>query len=54
VPPSPPNATNLTFLSAGILPARFRPLNAASTPEIVAAEFSNALWMNGTFHDEYG
>jgi hypothetical protein len=41
-------------LSAGILPAAFRPLNAASTPEIVAAEFSKALWMNGVFHEVYG
>jgi len=54
VPPSPPKATKRTFLSASILPARLRPANAASTPEIVAAAFSNALWMNGVFHDEYG
>ena len=40
--------------SSFILPCLIKLLYAASTPEHVAAEFSNALWKNGVFQAVYG
>ena len=55
VPPSPPNAINLTSFSLDIFPCFLSELYAASTPEHVAAAFSNALCTNEqSFHEVYG
>jgi len=54
VPPSPPNATNFSLRFAGILPCFFSDWYIASTPLIVAAAFSNALWTKGFSQEVYG
>src|SRR5512147_2962349 len=51
VPPSPPKAINL--MSSSILPCFLSERYMVSTPEIVAAEFSKALWIQGIFHAVY-
>src|SRR4030066_2458667 len=51
VPPSPPNAIN--FISLSIFPFFFNALYIVSTPDIVAAAFSNALCIHGIFHAVY-